>query len=768
MSFPNPRRRTTPVDRFGKDSEGGSVLKTTMGLRKGATFHCPNSPISSTSDSVFVPPHLSWSRTHLDDVVDANRRRIALTLNDIDEVLARTESLGLSSPPPCKKTSLQDSSLAVPRGFLDLPVVVDSKMDKVNSLRRRRHSKHASDSGLGSSIGSSQETKKNEPAQTAQKKKNIKTNNKATSSLVAGPSNAKQLLPAMSRRAFSRIHEHTLRPLLAKPSLKEFEAIVLDVPRQIRSKEIICLRDLEKCLVFMAAPETAKSAALYLDFCLTSIRCIQATVEYLPEHEQIRSDDRPYTNGYFIDLKEQIYEYGRQLAAAKEKSGAANDMDVDKDDRIRLFGGIADNGRPAELVRVRKDGSAISIATGKPVNLEEAPVKFKRSLSEQRDDEEEIRRSMARRRKNATAEELAPKKCRHAGCEKEFKRPCDLTKHEKTHSRPWKCPVTSCPYHQTGWPTEKEMDRHTNDKHSDSPILHKCEKCAFASKRESNLKQHMERAHDTPYIRTKTNRNRGVGKSNPSRQQLLQSMQLQQQHTPPPDSISPPTMTPSFCSVPTPPKDQDGMVYTNYRGDGDLTLLAACGSGLDAVPLTLEHISPSSTASPYAQYHPYQDDANFIVSDEELYAAPMQLPSHLPTQNQMYHDKLMRLELPVCQAADASCAAPTTSSAPAPAPAYAPGPTTHFGISGQQNAMLWTPQSQCDEGFGDVLHGEGPDFALYPVGHYHKGNIDIQQASLFGDYDPPDANYGFSQTSQSDFFHQTALLASEVEPFLAE
>lgn len=65
--------------------------------------------------------------------------------------------------------------------------------------------------------------------------------------------------------------------------------------------------------------EKAKTAALYLDFCLTSIRCIQATVEYLNDHEQIRPNDRPYSNGYFIDLKEQVFQYGRQLAAAKDK-----------------------------------------------------------------------------------------------------------------------------------------------------------------------------------------------------------------------------------------------------------------------------------------------------------------------------------------------------------------------------------------------------------------------------------------------------------------
>ena len=100
------------------------------------------------------------------------------------------------------------------------------------------------------------------------------------------------------------------------------------------------------------------------------------------------------------------------------------------------------------------------------------------------------------------------------GCDKEFKRPCDLTKHEKTHSRPWKCPVESCKYHEYGWPTEKEMDRHHNDKHSIAPPLYEChfKPCPYRSKRESNCKQHMEKAHGWVYQRSKNN-----GKNRPQK-----------------------------------------------------------------------------------------------------------------------------------------------------------------------------------------------------------------------------------------------------------
>src|SRR6201999_1317405 len=90
--------------------------------------------------------------------------------------------------------------------------------------------------------------------------------------------------------------------------------------------------------------------------------------------------------------------------------------DPPRSDEVRLYGGIAENGRPAELVRIRKDGTAISMATGKVVDMAESPAPMKRSLIQQREDEEEIMRSMARRKKNASPEELAPKKCREPGC----------------------------------------------------------------------------------------------------------------------------------------------------------------------------------------------------------------------------------------------------------------------------------------------------------------------------------------------------------------
>jgi uncharacterized C2H2 Zn-finger protein len=735
-----------------------------MTLRKGATFHSPTSPSASSAAGDFVPPTLTRSQSAFDDVVDASRRRIAMTLNDIDEALSKA-SLSDKSPRP---KPLRDTSLPVPRGFLE-PPVVDPAMNKQEPERRvlrprsvRRTRNHASDSGIGSSVVSTND--KAGAADSTKKPQASALTRSAASSTTA-------MLPSLSHRAVNRIREHTLRPLLEKPTLKEFEPIVLDVPRRIRSKEIICLRDLEKTLIFMAPvsrlltddgvwgdayrmlrqKEKAKSAALYLDFCLTSVRCIQATVEYLTDREQVRPGDRPYTNGYFIDLKEQIYQYGKQLAAIKEKGSLADDMDIDpyvlpcliplvdvettptnapsRSDEVRLYGGVAENGRPAELIRVKKDGTAYSMATGKIVDMTESPTPLKRSLSEQREDEEEIMRSMARRKKNATPEELAPKKCREPGCTKEFKRPCDLTKHEKTHSRPWKCPIPTCKYHEYGWPTEKEMDRHINDKHSDAPAMYEClfKPCPYKSKRESNCKQHMEKAHGWTYVRTKTN-----GKKAPSQNGSTA------QQTPPLANVSTPSSTPSY-SVPTPPQDQVMSTdFPMYPADDDwLATYGAQPNTIDAMDLGLENLSPASAASSYEQYPPYQNGSTFIINDEDIYAAHVQIPAQLPTPEQVY-TKMMPQQMPVYHVQQEPCTTVPILGEP------------QFSPNAQQNAVLYTPTSlrEVDEGFDESYAADGADFQLFPA---TVDKTDVFQ-SLFTDM--PSANLGFSQTTQPDIFNQ--------------
>jgi hypothetical protein len=104
------------VTRPDSDAENALSLKNSSTLRKGATFHSPTSP-SLSSDVAFVPPTLPRAQSHLDDVVDANRRRVALTLNDIDEALAKNQELSRSSgskPDTFKRSLIVRASCITP------------------------------------------------------------------------------------------------------------------------------------------------------------------------------------------------------------------------------------------------------------------------------------------------------------------------------------------------------------------------------------------------------------------------------------------------------------------------------------------------------------------------------------------------------------------------------------------------------------------------------------------------------------------------------
>jgi hypothetical protein len=300
------------------------------------------------------------------------------------------------------------------------------------------------------------------------------------------------------------------------------------------------------------------SANSFSKFWEFSIQCLHTTVEYLAERDQRRPSDRPYTNNYFLDLVEQIRRYADIMARSREKEANGeplDDMDyspyvspvvsaeehspnpmthvsgsshlrplllkaidadmsmVDflksihshptSDESLAIQGGLSTNGRPAEIVR-KKDGKTIPLINGSYRTAMDAMSSKRPHSDDEFEDDDDPLRSMARRRKSDRAGDVMHQ-C--SSCSKEFKRPCDLTKHEKTHSRPFKCSERSCRYHDLGWPTEKERDRHINDKHSAAPRMYRCKfaPCSYASKRESNCKQHMEKTHNWVYVRSKSN-----------------------------------------------------------------------------------------------------------------------------------------------------------------------------------------------------------------------------------------------------------------------
>lgn len=749
-------------------------------LRKGATFHSPTSPVSDY-DLPFCPPQLARSQSDLDDVVDAHRRRVALTLDNIGKTLAGTH---ISSP---KKNSvnavfLDDDSDCVPKGLLDhalggsssAPAEQPRRVLQPRPVNRRlSNHHHASDSGLGSSVASSsgkkQQTGKNNTTITAAatRRAAAPVQAKAVTRSATAASNEKP--NGLSARATNRIYEHTVKPLLAKPAYKAFHPILLECTTKINKRDIVCLRDLEKTILFLA-PERTKVAKLYLDFCLESVRCLQTTVEYLSEREQTRPADLPYTAGYFIDLVDQIHHYAQQLADAKanEKAGSVN-MDFHSSDEIKLHGGISVNGRPAELVRISRDGRAVSIATGLPIELEEDVkdnIRIKRSASQELEDEEEIMRSMARRKKNAPPEEYAPKMCSVPGCTKEFKRPCDLTKHEKTHSRPWKCPLESCKYHEYGWPTEKERDRHMNDKHSDNPPMYEClfKPCTYKSKRDSNRKQHMEKTHGWTYVRTKTNGSSksavgGVQVASPS---INDGGMVQGSSSSPRGSLdasSTTLPTPQLVNLPTPVSARSPNVTTPCYDEfsaplfsniefptcapGDILagdLLPAEIDDLDFSPLPMDLNDASAYASPsnassLDNNSAYQDIGQDMSMYEDIYSAPMQLPTPEPIFAPNYANKELLDQFMALQAPDLCAPMVTPAQQQQMARLQAMHQQMHqqerqnqqlvqnslmphISPLGEANTMLFTPDSMLDdEGFVDYSDDatkKGTDFILFP------------------------------------------------------
>ncbi|SPQ18896.1 d10e6a2c-c094-45e7-a94e-a4c2604547d1 [Thermothielavioides terrestris] len=738
----NPRR--TPVTR---SVSRGLTVKTNVVLQRGATFHTPTTPPESPETTFRPPPLPRRSQTNLDDVIDAHRRRVALTLGDIDKTLA---GLSKDDSVSSARKALRDETLPLPRGVLDH--TLDSAMGKEQPAERRilrprtrRPSRfHESDSGLGTSIASTREKE-------ATVKEEVKTS--AVTRSAAARATGSETFPGLSPRATSRICEHTLMPLLGNASFKDFHPLLLECPRKIQDKQIVCLRDLEKTLL-LVAPERTKVAELYLDFCLTTIRCIQATVEYLSEREQTRPRDVPYSSGYFIDLVDQIRQYAQQLAEAKEK-GKQDEMDVDpygspprcisaglinavnSTDEIKLHGGININGRPAELVRVKKNGKMISMATGELVEkLEETadgPVRFKRSASQELEDEENIMRSMARRKKNASPEELAPKKCREPGCNKEFKRPCDLTKHEKTHTRPWKCPVPTCKYHEYGWPTEKEMDRHHNDKHASAPPMFEClyKPCPYKSKRESNCKQHMEKAHGWTYVRTKTN-----GKKSSS------SVAANSTHATPQLQNLPTPSSEHSMGVATPADDCSGVYGNNLDFPAYLPNDAEFGMIPQEITLDYSPIDNPTPSTDSGMDHnsAYQDIATDLTLYEDIYSARVQLPTPPPLPSNIYNKDVTQY-MPL-----------TGAELCHPQPAQ-------LSPIGQGNAMLFTPNSlaEVDEGF-DERHEfaaianavNGGDFILFPNGGASKP---MYNEPLFAATEIPGMATGHSQPSSQDLLN---------------
>lgn len=154
---------------------------------------------------------------------------------------------------------------------------------------------------------------------------------------------------ALSEYACRHIQKHLIAPIIGDDSLKPFHPLVRGIPYRVGRKEITCLRDLEKVLLWLA-PVSESSCACriafgsdndvcekkwslsrksFLDFCETTIQCLHTTVEYLSEPDQRRPTDRPYTNGYFLDLTEQVRQYAAMISATRARMRAGEKLTDD-------------------------------------------------------------------------------------------------------------------------------------------------------------------------------------------------------------------------------------------------------------------------------------------------------------------------------------------------------------------------------------------------------------------------------------------------------
>lgn len=293
--------------------------------------------------------------------------------------------------------------------------------------------------------------------------------------------------PSLSSFARRQIYRRLFAPLLQEARFEVFRPIVASARK---NKNLRCLRDIEQALINQPVAFTV-TPSQYRSFGELTTQLVIDTYQHVSEAEQRRSTDRAYENGYFLDLVQQVQQLAAHIGSSDTSVEDGTQPTVD--DEVTLEGGLSETGHLAELVRW-KNGEGISLRTGLPY----VPMAgMKRSASSAAPGDAQL----SARRKKGVEYPVLHLPCDRCG--KEFNRACDLAKHIKTHDRPYKCPEPGCKYHEVGLPTEKELDRHRNDKHTGDPKLYACKFCEFKTKRESNCKQHMEKKHGWNYTRSK-------------------------------------------------------------------------------------------------------------------------------------------------------------------------------------------------------------------------------------------------------------------------
>ena len=382
----HPRRqhlynRSPPIapPQFPSTSDTSTAFAHTRSLKKSATFHSASSPRSEEHDPILnvpsIPQRSPTCPKSLEAILASGESRIAQIIGAVDRSLSGLKSFSSDS-----QETLVAEGIPVPRFMVNTDVVppghIDVDAGSPESHLQPRHPQvrqkhHRSDSGIGSSVSSSNSSKSGDHVDMKEGMKpasmplshdshwsvpvlvhNIDRNgvNISTTSVseglaqtgingltALGAGSVMGLQHALSEYACKQIQKHIILPIIRENKLKDFHPLVHGIPYRVARKEITCLRDLEKVLLWLApvsfrpslwvrslvhglifgAKKWSVSKAAFLNFCETSIQCIHTTVEFVNEHDQRRPADRPYTNGYFLDLVEQVRQYATMLSASR-------------------------------------------------------------------------------------------------------------------------------------------------------------------------------------------------------------------------------------------------------------------------------------------------------------------------------------------------------------------------------------------------------------------------------------------------------------------
>ena len=348
-------------------------------LRKSSTFHAPTLPSGDHDPILNIPslPRRSLTCSKDLELLATGDGRIAQIIGAVDRSLSGLETFASDS-----QETFVAETLPVPSFMLHANVstsdhlgtdknhaATDLLLAYQNGLAKRHH---ASDSGIGSTVSSSEVSMSGKHAGMEQgitlaSAVCIRDSSLLTEAVASNPPNVRPIgstpsaldegrvqtgingLPALatgpmagsqhalSEYACKQIQKHIILPIIREPKLKDFHSLVHGIPYRVARKEITCLRDLEKVLLWLApvspysslwvrslvqclisgAKKWSTTKSSFLTFCETSIQCIHTTVEHLNEHDQRRPTDRPYTNGYFLDLVEQVRQYATMLATSR-------------------------------------------------------------------------------------------------------------------------------------------------------------------------------------------------------------------------------------------------------------------------------------------------------------------------------------------------------------------------------------------------------------------------------------------------------------------